>query len=104
MLPCLLRRKLTFVSENLQGLARVDSLATIGRRGVVWETFLLIHSGSSRAPAATPLFVLPSKEPMDISNLLDQGQRRVSDVERVRQYCHLSDAAADNVRLLIYPG
>jgi phospholipid/cholesterol/gamma-HCH transport system substrate-binding protein len=69
------------ISENLRGLVRTDSLATIGTQGVVGETFLLIHPGSSRAPAATPLFVLPSKEPTDISNLLDQGQGLVSDVD-----------------------
>jgi phospholipid/cholesterol/gamma-HCH transport system substrate-binding protein len=69
------------ISENLQGLVRTDSLATIGTQGVVGETFLLVHPGSSRAPAATPLFVLPSKEPIDISNLLDQGQGLVSDVD-----------------------
>src|ERR1700722_107153 len=69
------------VSENLQGLVRADSLATIGTQGVVGETFLLVHPGSSHAPAATPLFVLPSKEPMDISTLLDQGQGLVSDVD-----------------------
>ena len=69
------------VSENLQGLVRTDSLATIGTQGVVGETFLLIHPGSSQAPAATPRFVLPSKEPIDISNLLDQGQGLVSDVD-----------------------
>jgi len=69
------------ISENLQGLVRTDSLATIGTQGVVGETFLLIHPGSSQAPAATPLFVLPSKEPIDISNLLDQGQGLVTDVD-----------------------
>jgi phospholipid/cholesterol/gamma-HCH transport system substrate-binding protein len=69
------------ISENLQGLVRTDSLATIGTQGVVGETFLLIHPGSSRAPAATPLFVLPSKEPIDIASLLDQGQGLVSDVD-----------------------
>jgi phospholipid/cholesterol/gamma-HCH transport system substrate-binding protein len=69
------------VSENLQGLVRADSLATIGTQGVVGETFLLVHPGSSHAPAATPLFVLPSKEPMDLSNLLDQGQGLITDVD-----------------------
>jgi phospholipid/cholesterol/gamma-HCH transport system substrate-binding protein len=69
------------ISENLQGLVRTDSLATIGTQGVVGETFLLIHPGSSQAPAATPLSVLPSKEPIDISNLLDQGQGLVRDVD-----------------------
>lgn len=69
------------ISESLQGLVRTDSLATIGTQGVVGETFLLIHPGTSQAPAATPLFVLPSKEPFDLSNLLDQGQGLVSDVD-----------------------
>ena len=69
------------ISENLQGLVRTDSLATIGTQGVVGETFLLIHPGSSQAPAAAPLFVLPSKEPIDISSLLDQGQGLVTDVD-----------------------
>jgi len=69
------------ISENLQGLVRTDSLATIGTQGVVGETFLLIRPGSSQAPAATPLSVLPSKEPIDISNLLDQGQGLVTDVD-----------------------
>jgi phospholipid/cholesterol/gamma-HCH transport system substrate-binding protein len=69
------------ISENLKGLVRTDSLATIGTQGVVGETFLLVHPGSSQKPAATPLFVLPSKEPIDISNLLDQGQDLVSDMD-----------------------
>ena len=69
------------ISENLQGLVRTDSIATIGTQGVVGETFLLIRPGSSKAPAATPLSVLPSKEPFDISVLLDQGQGLVSDVD-----------------------
>ena len=69
------------ISENLKGLVRTDSLATIGTQGVVGETFLLIHPGSSHASAATPLSVLPSKEPFDLSNLLDQGQGLVNDVD-----------------------
>ena len=69
------------ISENLQGLVRTDSIATIGTQGVVGETFLLIRPGSSKASAATALSVLPSKEPFDISILLDQGQGLVTDVD-----------------------
>jgi phospholipid/cholesterol/gamma-HCH transport system substrate-binding protein len=69
------------INERLQGLVRTDSVATIGTQGVVGETFLLVHPGSSNAAAASPLAVLPSKEPIDISNLLDQGQGLVSDVD-----------------------
>jgi phospholipid/cholesterol/gamma-HCH transport system substrate-binding protein len=69
------------ISENLQGLVRTDSVATIGTQGVVGETFLLVYPGSSKAPSAAPLSVLPSKEPFDISKLLDQGQGLVTDVD-----------------------
>jgi phospholipid/cholesterol/gamma-HCH transport system substrate-binding protein len=69
------------IEESLHGLVRTDSVATIGTQGVVGETFLLIHPGSSNAAAASALSLLPSKEPMDIANLLDQGQGLVSDVD-----------------------
>lgn len=69
------------INENLRGLVRTDSIATIGTQGVVGETFLLIHPGSTHASAAAPLSVLPSKEPIDLSNLLDQGQGLVADVD-----------------------
>ncbi len=44
-------------------------------------TFLLIHPGSPNAAAASSLSLLPSTEPMDLANLLDQGQGLVSDVD-----------------------
>lgn len=69
------------IEEALRGLVRTDSVATIGTQGVVGETFLLIRSGSPEASAAAALSVLPSKEPLDISNLLDQGQSLVTDVD-----------------------
>jgi phospholipid/cholesterol/gamma-HCH transport system substrate-binding protein len=69
------------IAERLSGLVRTDSLATIGTQGVVGETFLLIHPGSANAVAANALSLLPSKEPMDLSNLLDQGQGLVTDVD-----------------------
>lgn len=69
------------IEENLKGLVRTDSLATIGTQGVVGETFLLIHPGDPNASQAAPLSLLPSKEPLDISSLLDQGQGLISDVD-----------------------
>jgi len=69
------------IEERLQGLVRTDSLATIATQGVVGETFLLVHSGSANAAAASPLAVLPSKEPVDLSGLLDQGQGLLNDVD-----------------------
>jgi len=69
------------IDERLQGLVRTDSVATIGTQGVVGETFLLVRPGSPRAAAAPTLALLPSKEPMDISKLLDQGQGLLNDVD-----------------------
>jgi len=69
------------IEESLHGLVRTDSVATIGTQGVVGETFLLIHPGSQNAPAASALSLLPSKEPIDLASLLDQGQGLVSDVD-----------------------
>ena len=69
------------ISDRLKGLVRTDSLATIGTEGVVGETFLLIHPGGKNASAAAALTLLPSKEPLDLSSLLDQGQGLVSDVD-----------------------
>jgi phospholipid/cholesterol/gamma-HCH transport system substrate-binding protein len=69
------------IEENLKGLVRTDSLATIGTQGVVGETFLLIHPGGANASPAAALSLLPSNEPLDIASLLAQGQGLVTDVD-----------------------
>lgn len=69
------------VNQTLRGLVRTDSLATIGTEGVVGDTFLSIRAGSGRAPAAAALATLPSKEPLELSAILDQGTSLLSDVD-----------------------
>ncbi|MDQ1470249.1 MAG: phospholipid/cholesterol/gamma-HCH transport system substrate-binding protein [Bryobacterales bacterium] len=69
------------VDEKLRGLVRTDSVATIGTEGVVGDTFLSVRAGSRYAPAAAPLGTLRSKEPMELSDLLDQGTGLLSDVD-----------------------
>ena len=69
------------IDDTLRGLVRTDSVATIGTAGVVGETFLLIHPGSNTAPAARAQATLPSKEPTQISDLMDQGKVVLSDVD-----------------------
>lgn len=61
------------VDAKLHGLIRTDSLTTIGTEGVVGDTYLLIHTGSARAPAAGDHSTIPSKEPFDMAALLDKG-------------------------------
>lgn len=69
------------IDERFHGLVRTDSLATIGTAGVVGETFLLIHPGTPTAQAAEPLATLPSKEPIELADLLDQGKGALMDVD-----------------------
>jgi phospholipid/cholesterol/gamma-HCH transport system substrate-binding protein len=70
------------VDEKFHGLVRTDSLATIGTAGVVGETFLLIHPGSQSTPAAAALATLPSKEPTELADLLDQGKGTLADADK----------------------
>jgi phospholipid/cholesterol/gamma-HCH transport system substrate-binding protein len=69
------------IDERFSGLVRTDSLATIGTAGVVGETFLLIKPGSANAQAAAALATLPSKEPTELADLLDQGKGTLADAD-----------------------
>jgi phospholipid/cholesterol/gamma-HCH transport system substrate-binding protein len=69
------------VDEKFRGLVRTDSLATIGTEGVVGGTFLQIRSGSSTAQPATARATLPSKEPTELADLLEQGKGTLADVD-----------------------
>jgi phospholipid/cholesterol/gamma-HCH transport system substrate-binding protein len=69
------------INDNLRGLVRTDSVATIGTEGVVGDTFLLIHPGSPHAAAASAGATLPSKEPTELSDLLDQGKGLLTNVD-----------------------
>ena len=62
------------VEDRLRGLIREDSLVTVETEGLVGDKFLLIHSGTGRAPEAPPESTLASKEPFDITKLLEQAQ------------------------------
>jgi phospholipid/cholesterol/gamma-HCH transport system substrate-binding protein len=62
------------VEDRLHGLIREDSLVTVETEGVVGDTFLLIHSGTDHAAEAPAESTLPSKEPLELSKLLEQAQ------------------------------
>jgi phospholipid/cholesterol/gamma-HCH transport system substrate-binding protein len=62
------------VDDRLRGLIRQDSLVTLETEGVVGDAFLLIHSGTDHAPEAPAESTLPSKEPLELSKLLEQAQ------------------------------
>ena len=69
------------IDESLRGLVRTDSMVTIYTEGVVGNRFLSINAGTAQAPAAPPDSTLPSKEPTELSALLDQAKGTIADVD-----------------------
>jgi phospholipid/cholesterol/gamma-HCH transport system substrate-binding protein len=62
------------VDDQLHGLVREDSLVTVETEGIVGDKFLLIHRGTEHAPPATAESTLLSKEPFEMTKLLEQAQ------------------------------
>lgn len=60
------------ITEDLHPLVRTDSLATIETEGLVGGSYLGVGTGSDKAPAAPPKSTIPSKEPFEISDLMQQ--------------------------------
>jgi phospholipid/cholesterol/gamma-HCH transport system substrate-binding protein len=62
------------VEDRLHGLIREDSLVTVESEGLVGDKFLLIHAGTDGAPEAPAESTLASKEPFEITKMLEQAQ------------------------------
>jgi phospholipid/cholesterol/gamma-HCH transport system substrate-binding protein len=60
------------ITEDLHPLVRTDSLASIETEGLVGGNYLGVGTGSETAPAAPPKSTIPSKEPFEISDLMQQ--------------------------------
>jgi phospholipid/cholesterol/gamma-HCH transport system substrate-binding protein len=67
------------LNEQVRGLVRGDSVATIATEGVVGDKVLLIGPGSPASPEAAPFSQLPSKETSDIADLIQKSTTLVSD-------------------------
>src|SRR5215471_14180632 len=63
------------IDAKLRGLVRTDSVASIGTEGVVGGTFLAVNAGSAAAPTANALTTIPSREPIQVSALLEGGAK-----------------------------
>jgi phospholipid/cholesterol/gamma-HCH transport system substrate-binding protein len=70
------------IDARLAGLVRADSIATIGTEGVVGETYLSVSPGSVQAQQVTPLATIPSKEPVELSALLNGGEGLLNDARK----------------------
>lgn len=62
------------VDDSLHGLIREDSVVTVETEGIVGDKYLLIHHGTEHAPLAPADSTLQSKEPFEITKLLEQAQ------------------------------
>jgi len=60
------------ITEDLHPLVRLDSLASIETEGLVGGNYLGVGSGSDASPAAGPGAMIPSKEPFEIAELMQQ--------------------------------
>ncbi len=60
------------ITEELHPLVRLDSLASIETEGLVGGNYLGVGSGSDASPAAGPGATIPSKEPFEIAELMQQ--------------------------------
>jgi phospholipid/cholesterol/gamma-HCH transport system substrate-binding protein len=61
------------IQQNLHAFVRMDSVATIKTMGLAGNSFLDIQKGTQRAPEAPSQGTIPSKEPFDIADLIQQG-------------------------------
>jgi len=69
------------ISERLRGLVRTDSLVTIETEGVVGGTYLAVRPGTSRAVPAPARATIPSKEPVELSEILTRGTSLLTDAQ-----------------------
>jgi phospholipid/cholesterol/gamma-HCH transport system substrate-binding protein len=60
------------ITEDLHQIVRADSIASIETEGLVGGTFLAIAGGSDQSPPAPAESIIPSREPFEIADLLQQ--------------------------------
>jgi len=68
------------IEKKLGVMVREDSVVSIETDGVVGDKFVAIKKGSAQSPEAKDGFTLPSKEPFDITVLLDKGSLLLDDL------------------------
>jgi phospholipid/cholesterol/gamma-HCH transport system substrate-binding protein len=68
------------LAEELHQLVRTDSVAAIETEGLVGGSFLAISTGTAGAPEAPPGSTIPSREPFQLAQLMQQMGETVSKV------------------------
>jgi len=86
------------LNEQVRGLVRTDSVATIATEGVVGDKVLLIGPGSPNSPEAAPFSELPSKDTSDIADLIQKSTTLVTDASgTMKVVANKLTAALDSV-------
>lgn len=65
------------IREDLHPLVRTESVASIRTEGLVGSQYLLVTAGSDSAPQAPTGSTIPSREPLEIGDLLEQAGQTV---------------------------
>jgi len=69
------------IGEKLGGLVRTDSMVTIETEGVGGGTYLAVRPGTRRAVPAAALATIPSREPVELSEILTRGTGLLDDAQ-----------------------
>lgn len=86
------------IDEKLHGLVRTDSVVTVATEGVVGDKFLVISAGGAQAPIAPPNAMLASKEPLELSALLEQAKGALADIDTTVRN---ADTAVSTAKVLL---
>ena len=69
------------INARLRGLVRGDSIASIETEGVVGGTYLAVRPGTPHALQAAALATIPSREPTELSELVNRGAGLLTDAQ-----------------------
>jgi len=68
------------VLEDLRGLVRTDSVASIQTDGLVGNKFVQVEAGTEQSPIVPHQGTIKSREPFDLANLLNKMNETVDDI------------------------
>lgn len=86
------------IKSNARGMVRTDSVVSIKTEGIVGDKYVSIQAGTSGAPEAPEGATLSSKEPFDMSAVLEKGSALLSNVDSsVKEIRGRVDLALDSV-------
>jgi phospholipid/cholesterol/gamma-HCH transport system substrate-binding protein len=68
------------IVEDLHGLVRADSIASIETEGLVGGSYLAVGTGTEQTPPASPGSTIASREPFEIADLMQQMRTTVINV------------------------